>query len=104
MDIADLRWLRHSAPVMEPLPSVIGDSVDCVVSQAAEHKEAGDGRPSSALARITIDNHYVVFFLLQERVHFLAHFEQHIHCRRVVVLPLILFDHVLELFVVVLSA
>lgn len=41
VDVADLRRLGHPATVLKSLPAIVSDCVTRVLSQPAEHEEAG---------------------------------------------------------------
>ena len=60
MHVAHLRGLGNSPAVLEPLPAVVGDCVYCVLSESAEHEEAGDGSARAALACVAVDDDDVV--------------------------------------------
>ena len=99
-----LAGLGDTAAVAEPFPPIIGDGVHGIIGESTEHEEAGNARPRATLPRVAMAYHYILLVFLQECVHLMADFEKDIHGGRVMVLPLVLLDHVLELFVVVASA
>lgn len=84
------------------LPPVISNGISCSLSEPAEHEEAADGCAGSSLARIAVYDNDVILLSVEELEHFLAHFKEHIHSRRVMVLPVILFNHAFEFLVIVL--
>lgn len=103
VDVTNLTRLCDASAVDEPLPAIVCDCFACTFSESAEHQEAADRCACAALACVTVHDHDVVCLCAHELKHLLAHLKQHIHCRRVMILPVVLPHHALELFVVVLA-
>lgn len=101
MYVPDLTGLRYAPSMHKSLPPIVSYGISGSFGEAAEHEEAANGCTGSSLARIAVDYNDVVLLAVEELEHFLAHLKKHIHGRRMVVFPVILFHHTFEFLVIV---
>ena len=51
--------------MVESLPSIIRESICCVLSKAGEQEETGYDSPRTALTSITVDHHNILFIFYE---------------------------------------
>lgn len=100
--ISHLARLGNTATMHETLPPIVGNRITRILCKTTEHEEAANGGAGSAFACVAVDNDYVSRVFREEVVHLLADLEQHAHSGRVMIFPLVLPHHILELAIVIL--
>lgn len=87
--------------MLEPLPTIVCNSILCAISKATEQQVAANECTSSSFSSVAVDNAHVLRILLQKIKHISANVRKQKDSRAVMILPGFIHYHFLERRVII---